>query len=206
MSPTTPIASRDLPWLTALVLVGVFQIIRGTWDDVLIFAIALACALWQAVHRDPPDRRISGVPPLNGLVTAAIVVGVLLVLLPRHSIAAGVVIVIIGAAGLTVALLGGWPAEPTSSTLASREPRPALRTAMVAWGCIVLVAGLWEATAYLTWKWGLLADGVMPSISDVVDPLLDTVVGKIVFVGVWITTGVAVLRRGPRSSRVRQEG
>lgn len=206
MSPKTSAGARDVPWLVVLVLVAVFQILRGVWIDAGIFATALALAIWQSARLRSPRVRLNARPALGLLSTCAIVCGVLLALTPRHGIASGVVVTVIGVAALLIALLGGREADaaaaphsrPAVSAATPTAPR-SLVAALCAWGCLILVAGVWEATAYLTWKWGMLADGLMPSISDVLDPLLDTAPGKIAFVTVWLATGVALLRRGQSS-------
>ncbi|WP_167131764.1 hypothetical protein [Paramicrobacterium chengjingii] len=188
---------RDVPWLIVLVLVAVFQLIRGAWADAGIFGAAL---LGVSVLTTMPKQRLpvakANRRSVQALSIAAVLAGIVLVVAPRHGTVTGLVVCVIGIFAGYSALAGGPHAamEPRRSLSSIGRARPrALRNALIAWGSLIVLAGVWEATAYLSWKWGLLADGVMPSISDVLDPLLDTWAWKTVFVFVWLAGGTVLM-------------
>lgn len=193
---TTTSARSWLVPCVVLALVIVVAVIRAAWADVAFFTAALALAIAQTRAERPPRHALRGRPPRPWIGGAALTAGVILAWAPRHGLASGAVVGLLGLVTVTVAALGGWRAN--GGRTPPHPGGPASRRAVLAWGAIIVAAGLWELTAYLTWRWGVLPDGVMPSISDVLDPLLEEPVGKVAFVLVWLTGGTALLLRAWR--------
>ncbi|QGH68149.1 hypothetical protein [Pseudactinotalea sp. HY158] len=202
-------------WLApfvVLTLVTAVDVIRAAWADAIFFAVAIVLAAVQTRSPRRPRHALAGRAPIAAIVGTALAALLVLTFTPRHGLGAGVVVCLLGAATVTVAVLGGWPRGPSGLN----EPAPAvdhrrgdergdpgLRRAGRAWGAIIVLAGLWELTAYLTWRWGVLADGIMPSISDVLDPILDTFAGKAAFAAIWLAGGAGLLIRAWRTGEDR---
>lgn len=209
---------RTLPWAVTLFLVAAFQLLRGAWVDAGIFAVTLALLL--AGLAVPPAaggmtstggmtsaggmtrRRITARSPLKILIPVAVVVGAALALAPRHGGLSGGILVLVGLAAVGIAWFGATspPAVPDAEGPARRP----IASAVVVWSTIVVVAGLWEATAYLLPHWGLVDSAAMPAISDLLDPVLNIPLGKALFILLWLAAGVALLRRGWRQKPGRR--
>lgn len=178
-----------MAWLTILVIICLVQVARQQWIDALIFAVAAALLGVEALGL---LRRLDAIPrpalSITIAVGAASAVGLLLA--PRHSTAAGLVMVVIAAA----ALLSTW-----RSTARESAPWPrALRMLGWWWATVGIVACIWEVLQVALG--GLVVNGRVehPALSDLVNPLLDVQLGKIVFVLLWMTLGVYLVRRGVR--------
>ncbi len=192
MAPAA-LRSRSVPFVV-LALIMIVDVVRGAWPDLVFFLVAFVLAAGQTRSARTPALALRGPPPRALLAAGAGLAWVILALAPRHGAVAGVVVGTLGVVTGVVAALGGWPAAGVG-TAPARPGGPAFCRAVLAWAAIIVVAGVWELTAYLTWRFGVLADGVMPSISDVLDPLLDTGVGKAVFALVWLAGGAGLLMR-----------
>ena len=171
-------------WLVILVLIGVAQLVRGEWFDAAVFLVAIAlvcCSILlppHGAHRPRPDL----------VVFAATVLAAAVALLPRHSSGMIVAVLITGVA----ALVASWPGAAS----VRRPWTPGLRRLAVAWAVILVVGWLWELAQFIA---GRIAP-TQPSfaLSDLVDPLLDTELGKAVFAGAWLSCGVFLVLRGRR--------
>ncbi|MGB3374900.1 MAG: hypothetical protein WBA87_07155, partial [Microbacterium sp.] len=64
----------------------------------------------------------------------------------------------------------------------------------VAWTVILIIGCLWELAQFIV---GLIAPQ-QPSfaLSDLIDPLLGTAIGKAVFAGAWLSCGAFLVLRG----------
>ncbi|MGB3413514.1 MAG: hypothetical protein WBA28_02230 [Microbacteriaceae bacterium] len=196
---------ENIPFLVVLFLIGLFQVFRGQWVDTAIFAFAVLLALFR-----PPNFRSKkagidthlGTPSLGALVPIALAIGVLLFFSERHGAFSGVVIVSLGVVVLSFAWFSGGSRPVASPNNDHDSPQKKTqiklpveyRRAKVVWITLVLVLGLWEASSYLAGRWFNFNE--MPSISDLLDPALNTALGKIVFLALWLAIGVWLLRRG----------
>lgn len=171
-------------WLVILVLIGVAQLVRGEWFDAAVFLVAIAlvcCSILlpaQGAHRPRPYL----------VVFAATALAAAVALLPRHSTGMIVAVLITGVA----ALVASWPGAAS----ARRAWTPGLRRLAVAWAVILVAGCLWELAQFIV---GRIAP-TQPSfaLSDLVDPLLDTELGKAVFAGAWLSCGAFLVLRGRR--------
>ncbi len=186
--------THTLPWVIVLFLVALFQVMRGAWIDAAIFAAALALALvpvsgvWGRRLRTAPDWLR---PRLAVLIPLAAVLGTALFFAPRHGLLSGLVLAIVGLTTVTLA----WQRRPAASV----PPRPAVAAAVKAWMAVIIVVGLWEASSYLLVRWTAVSGEAMPAISELADPLLNTAAGKGIFLLLWLSAGVALVRRGWRA-------
>ncbi|AXH97552.1 hypothetical protein [Ornithinimicrobium avium] len=193
---------RAAPWAGVLAVTTLFQVVRRQPVDVIVFATALVLVLLDAVlpgglrplhlHRALRSR-----PRIAVLVAAAVVVGGVLVLVPRHGTASVVVLAVLGVAVTALALVGDgaggrqeWdaPAEPTA--------RVRTRRAAVLWAGVIVVAGVVEASSFVLGDIGITDGSTMPSISDLLDPWLDDPGWHALYVVAWLAAGVGLLRRG----------
>ncbi|MGQ7312664.1 hypothetical protein ACUOFU_13235 [Microbacterium arabinogalactanolyticum] len=171
-------------WLVILVLIGVAQLVRGEWFDAAVFLVAIAlvcCSVLlpaQGADRPRPDLVVFAATALAAAVT----------LLPRHSTGMIVAVLITGVA----ALVASWP----GASSARRAWTPGLRRLAVAWAVIMVAGCLWELAQFIV---GRIAP-TQPSfaLSDLVDPLLDTELGKAVFAGAWLSCGAFLVLRERR--------
>lgn len=173
------------PWTVILVLTGLFQLYRGAPVDAAFFLVVAAVLVADEFGLVVLPR--VGIPRLWMLAAAAVVLGTLMVLAPRHGVVEGLVV---SAIGLTV-LLFAWPDQgPSGST------RAPLRTAAILWSVVAVAACLVEVTSFLLGVPSEEAKFAHPSVSLLLDPALDTIEGRAVFTALWLVIGIALLRRG----------
>lgn len=104
----------------------------------------------------------------------------------RYSIADVVLVLAIGSPVFAAV----WPERAVA--FAPDAGRPVLRASW-AWTCVGLAAALWELTAYLPER-SPSGDSVHPSISDLVDPVLDFAPARAGFAACWVVAGYGLLR------------
>lgn len=222
------------PWTLILIATGLFQFLRGAPMDGTFFAGIAALLLVDTVGWLPRAalRRPRGSRHLTaGLLAAAVPLGIALVLAPRHGVVEGIIVAGVGVS----ALLLGWdpPAWPggtdpgwadqtaTSQTATSQAPAshsaatsvegapgsmpPAIRRAAILWSVIAVICCLWEVAAFLLGLPSPEAEFEHPSISDLLDPVVGTIQGRIAFTALWLLVGVALLR-GIGSGNTRSRG
>lgn len=173
------------PWTAILIITGLFQVFRGAPVDGAFFLVIAGVLVADAFGLVAlPDRRM---PRRSVVFGTAAVLGVLMVIAPRHGFVEGL---IVSAIGVTV-LLFAWPDPGTTSV--RKLP---LRRAAVVWSIIAVVIALWELTSFFLGLPSPEAEFRHPSISLLLDPVLNTVEGRIGFTALWLVSGIALLRRG----------
>lgn len=201
------------PWVLVLVAVGAVQAVRAQWVDAALFlAVATALALDAAGVFDGLRRRIAartaksdaatGVRTAPGRLARAaawagiVLAAVVLVSATRHGPVAGLVALVLGVLAVVIA----WTPAPPSMPNPPR--RGARRRAAVLWASVVVAAAVWELATFVI---GRIAPPVrpdFPSVSEIVDPILDQPIGRAVFVAVWLGLGGFLLTRARvRASR-----
>jgi hypothetical protein len=190
------------PWVLGLVAVGAVQAVRAQWLDAAMFlgvSVALALDAAGAFDRMPrtgPVRRAHAARGAAGpwrpaRVTAWVAMAaaaVVLVASPRHGILAGAVAFVLGVVAVVVA----W-APSTATPIPSR--RPARRRAALLWVTVVVAASVWELATFVTGRLVPVVRPEFPSVSEIVDPLLDQPAGRAVFVAAWFALGAFLLTR-----------
>ncbi len=172
------------PWTLILVITGLFQVFRGAPIDGAFFLVIAALLVADAFgFVRAPDTRLPRRGALYGIGT---VLGVLMVIAPRHGWVEGL---IVSAIGISV-LVFAWP-NP-GSTAASADP---LRRAAIVWSVIGVALALWEVSSFLLGLPSPQAEFAHPSISLLLDPVLDSVLGRAVFTALWLLAGIGLLRR-----------
>jgi len=175
----------ELIWLGILAAIGVVQVVRMQWFDAAVYAavVALLIADLMGVLPAIPARRRASARLLLG---AAAVLGIALCLMPRHSPGMSVVVLIVG----VVALLLCWPQSTGTSAPWSRG----LQRLAIAWSVILVAGCLWELLQFIL---GRIAPAQhWFALSDLIDPLVATAPGRILFILAWLGAGIFLIRRG----------
>ena len=177
------------PWVWFFAITAAFQIFRGSFGDTIIFGLGgllVAIAASQALDRNFLSREqvrlTASLPVAAGLALA-------LSLLPRHSpIHAGIFIAILP---LVLALV--WHQDSGEKV----KPTTLEKRARSLWAGLCVGITLWELGANIV---GQLNHTLteFPTISVLVDPGLDTILGQGVFVVLWLAAGWGFLRLGIR--------
>jgi hypothetical protein len=192
------------PWTLILVVTGLFQFFRGAPVDGAFFLGVAILLLADAVGWLPQSGRRHPrpfKPRVAWLLGAAVPLAIVLVLAPRHGVVEGIVVSGIGVS----ALLLGWGPKTKpdgASVKGNASPMsPAIRRAAILWSVIAVACCLWEVTSFLLGLPSAEAAVQHPSISELFDPVLDTIQGRIAFTVVWLLVGVALLRGNRRRPR-----
>jgi len=82
---------------------------------------------------------------------------------------------------------------------------PAIRRSAILWSVIAVTCCLWEVAAFLLGLPSPEAEFDHPSISELLDPVLGTIQGRIAFTTLWLLVGVALLA-GARSGGTGSRG
>ena len=186
-----PVRRLSVPvvcWIFVLVAIGVVQVVRMQWFDAGAFVVAAAGIVLVVIGllRRPVVRHMA----LPWLAGAAGVVAAGLCFLPRHGAAMQVVVAALGVLGVVLAWSTATMARPDAPTALTRG---ILRLALT-WAVIVVAGCVWELIQFIL---GLVEpDAAWFSLSDLLNPLVDGVPGRVVFIALWVAGGVWLLRRG----------
>lgn len=169
-----------------------FQTWRGAYLDGIIFALLVLSLFVDAfigTRRTQPERRENFRMRKSMLWGLAGVATVVLVLAPRHELATLVVVVLIGVGMLVIAWL---PQSTIRHHESGRLSRESFRS-IVIWSLLGVLLCVWEATAFVlsvTTPGGI---ETYPTVSVLLDPVLEHTVGRIVFVSLWMLAGVGLI-------------
>lgn len=169
------------PWVIIFVGTAIFHTWRGSWQDVAIFGISALIILSQVFgftkfgFRDQPRFPTW----LLGFVIA--LVAIVLYLAPRHGFVSFLTLILLLAIGVVLLMYSDekQQAQPSSNMYRSR----------LIWGSWATGFALVELVAYIGSK---LSGNIKeyPTISVILDPVLDTSLGRAAFVVVWLAGGV----------------
>ena len=175
------------PWLPVFAFVTLFHIIRESYSDALIFAVGSMILIldWKKIRfwRMPKRRAVKG--------------GVL------------ALVVALGCSVLFFSERGGWqdvllllalgPAAIYLVYFQDRGPKPSGNGTMVRtkwiWMSLAIFMALSELFAYI-WAEVFKDDQTYPTISIIVNPILDSPYGRGLFLLLWILIGLGLLRSG----------
>lgn len=184
------------PALVVLVLAGIFHLIRGAPIDGAVFCGMAVLIGADAVTGHRLRLPVVPRPPRWVVWPAAIGCAILLGTTARWGTTAHVVLPIIGGA----AVLSGWhrSGDATAGPASWRQ-----HAGGAGWAAIAVALCLWELTTYILQQ--ITADDrTHPALSDLLNPLVDTHVGRGLLVLVWMLAGVALL--WPRRRPAPQKG
>lgn len=185
---------RNLPWIAIVALTAVVQFVRGAPVDGVVFALVGAALLVDAAGLLPRTHRLTrpaAIPTLLGMVAVA----ALLILTPRHGVVDGV---LLAGLGLVVAPFA-WSGvrSPAGADERRRSDPRALRRTAIAWALTGIATCVWELTSWLMGRVLPPAQARQhPAISDLLDPALDQLWFRALFVTAWLALGLALVTRG----------
>lgn len=180
-----------------LIAIGVVQIVRVQWFDAAVFFAAGFAVTADVLRAHPHGTRRRGARraarPAVGILWLSLGAGLggaVMCFVPRHGIAMKVAVITVGAAAAGLAWLGTAIARPRAQTALSRG---VLRLAL-AWTLIVVAGCVWELIQFIL---GLVdPQDTWFALSDLLNPAVATVPGRILFIVGWSALGVWLLRRG----------
>lgn len=172
-------------WLGILTAIGIVQIVRAQWFDAAVFfgtAVLLVADAYGWLPPAPRRRRRTARTLLIGAAVAAVVLSAL----PRHQPA---MMIAAGAVGVGAVVLA-WPQRAIVRT---PWPRAVRRLAWM-WAVILVAGCLWELAEFILGR--VDPQLVSFALSDLLNPLVDTMPGHILFVCAWAAMGFFLVRRG----------
>lgn len=172
-------------WIAVLSLMAGFQLWRGAWVDGILFTALVAMLVIDRLTggRVVLIRRAAQAPRWVVVTTTAIL-GAVLAIAPRHGTLDAIVITALGVLALVLA----W--SPTGK----RPERPAesYRRAAITWSLLGVAFCLWEAGAYIASVSG--GGENFPTVSVLLDPLLEWPLGRVFFTAAWLLGGLTLLK------------
>lgn len=167
------------------VITASFQVFRGSASDAVIFTLFIVLAtISQALpesHLLKVEPRYSRKQVLIGVAT----LGIAMAAMPRHTVWYGLLF-----GTLAVFVVGtSWQPDTGKKERANRR----ISRAKAAWITYGVALCLWELAANIL---GQLNNTLTeyPTISVLVDPALDSTLGKAAFVLLWLMSGVGFMR------------
>ncbi len=174
-------------WVVAFALTAGLQIFRGSATDTIIFTLGtLVIAFSGFVPKSwdlPTVKRISNFQ----ISVVFVLVGMLLVLFPLHSGLTTALLLVV----LPAAIVLAWGTHRGPKKPANQRVKRA-RLLWVSWAVLTCV---WEFTANILGQLHNTHTGY-PTISILIVPLLDTILGQAGFVAVWVLVGLSLIRIG----------
>lgn len=192
MSQTTGVTTprwsvSAILWMSVLTIMATFQTWRGAYVDGILFYAIVAMLV---IDRLTGGRIVLIKKPIVApkIITLGItgVLGAVLVFAPRHSWIDLIAFIAIGVTVLVVA----W--EPYEVRV--KSPRQALVRSMWFWSLAAVAICLWEATAFVLSVTMPAGNENFPTISVLLDPFVENIWGRFVFVGLWLAAGYGLLR------------
>ena len=168
------------PWVVIFVGTAIFHIWRGSWQDVAIFGLSAILILTQVFGLTKVGFKTQPKVPGWLLLLVISLSAVILYLAPRHGVISFTVLVAFIPIGITLLLYKDQEIQA--------QPSTAMFRSRIIWGSWATGFALTELVAYVGSK--LSGDlEQFPTISVILDPVLDTSVGRAVFVILWLLGG-----------------
>lgn len=180
-------------WVFVLLAIGVVQIVRVQWFDAAVFFAAGTAVGTDALRvRTAAEARAFPAVGLLWLSVVAGVAGAVMCFLPRHGTAMKIVVIAVGVVTSLMAWSGGVVAHPRQRTAFS----VGVQHLALAWAAIVVAGCIWELIQFIL---GLVQpQAAWFSLSDLLNPTVASIPGRIAFIAGWLALGVWLLRRGGR--------
>lgn len=172
-------------WIAILAAIGVVQLVRAQWFDAAVFfAVAVLLAV-DAARPEPVARRGLGFVSMRVAVPVLVAAGVAATLLPRHGLAMQLLVCAVG----VFVLVAAWPQRAARGAAWSVGRRRLART----WAIIVIAGCIWELGEFIAAQ--LRPAEPAFALSDLMDPLLDSIAGQALFVAAWMLGGLFLVSR-----------
>lgn len=174
-------------WTIVLATMSGFQLWRGAYVDGILFTlVTLLLIVDTLTGRRIKLLRSPLVAPRWVIAVVVGALGLILMVAPRHGLIDLVTMVIIGVA---VFILGWAPARERTPL-----PHAAYRRSAITWAVLGVALCLWEALMFILASVMPAQENDFPTISVLLDPFLEWLPGKIIFMGLWLIAGLALLR------------
>lgn len=173
------------PWLPVFAFVTMFHIMRGSTGDAIIFGVgtALLIADWKKLLRwHMPERPKFG---KASVVIAILLSSSVLFLSERGGWQDIVLLLALAPIALTMVYYRDHGPKPSSTRLMAR-------TKWI-WLSLALVMAVSELFAYI-WASVFEDDQSYPTISIIVNPVLESPYGRGIFLILWMLIGVGILQ------------
>lgn len=170
-----------------LCIMSAFQLWRGAYvDGVLFTLITVLLIVDTATGRRIKLLRAPLVAPRWVIALVVGALGMVLMVAPRHGVIDLITMCVIG---IAVFVLGWAPARSRAEL-----PRVAYRRSAITWAVLGVALCLWEALMFIFQTAWPARENDFPTISVLLDPFLQWLPGKIVFIALWLVAGLALLR------------
>ena len=170
-----------------LAIMAGFQTWRGAYvDGILFFSLSAMLVIDRLTGGKIVILKKHVVAPKVVTLGITGVLGLVLVLAPRHSWIDLVAFIAIGVTVLIVA----W--EPAPERV--KRPHTAMLRSMWFWSMAAVALCVWEATAFVLSVTVPNGYKYFPTISVLLDPFVESLGGRMVFVGLWLAAGYGLLR------------
>jgi len=169
------------PWVVIFTGTAIFHVWRGSLEDVLIFGSAAVLILLHVFGLTKFGFRTQPKIPVWLIASTVIVSAALLFFSPRHEIVNFLVLLVFIPIGIALLMYRDSERQEPAS--------PTVRRSRLLWGVWAVSFALVELYAYVFSK--LTKDlESFPTISVLLDPVLDEPLGRAVFVAIWLISGV----------------
>ena len=177
-------------WALVFAITDGLQFFRGAWEDAVVFTLATLLVLGAGTIFRHYDWDSNSVITPRQVDFGLAAVGIFFIVAPRHTLFGLTLTILL--APMLVALIWGNHRGPRS------KATDRIKRARLVWVCWAVVTALWEFGANIL---GQLDNNLysFPTISVLLDPLLDNLFGKAGFVVLWILVGAGLLRVGRRN-------
>lgn len=173
------------PWMWAFFVTTSLQVFRGSPIDTLIFGSSTLVVWLDAAGFF--KKSLQERPKVSNAVIAIVmlVLGISLSFFPRHTYLHGAIMIAI----LPVALYLVWHRDHGPK----EKPDKVMARTKLIWTTLSLMLCVWEFAANIQ---GQFENNLYshPTISILIDPLLDHTLGQTIFVVLWLFLGVGLLR------------
>ena len=173
------------PWLPPMVYVAIFHFMRESWVDAAIFTIGslLVIADWKKLFRwEMPERpKLSKTPVLLAILLASSI----LFFSERGGWQDTVLLLALAPIALFMVYYRDHGPKPSSTKLMNRT--------RWLWLTLATILCVSELFAYI-WANAFKDDASYPTISIIVNPVLESPYGRGIFLLVWMLIGVGLIQ------------
>ena len=172
-------------WFWLFLVTTLFQVFRGSIVDTIIFGLGTVMVFMSAANMLNHIRLTK--PHVNkyAIYTSVFVIVVALSIVPRHSELHAIFVLAV----LPLALRFAWYSDRGPKDRADAR----IKRARMTWAAASVGILLWEFAANIFGQFDHSLHS-FPTISVLVDPLLDNLVGQAIFVILWLTVGIGFLK------------
>lgn len=168
------------PWVVVFVGMALFHTWRGSVADIIIFGVGAVLILSQVFGMYSLGLSTQPTFPTWSISMVVVVSALLLYVSPRHGLVNFLVLIAFVPIGYLLVMY---------RDRVHRVPSPQDLRGRLVWAIWAIVFALIELVAYLGSK--MVGDlSVYPTISVLLDPVLDTPLGRATFVALWLMSGV----------------